>query len=249
LTWSHFRALIRLPDEPAIRRFMRLAQQHDWTTRQLIRAIEAEHGDGALTADLTAFADKPLRARFGQLLTYRVRADPLDPAHPLGLDLGFSQMWVPPALPGMPDLDGMKPGSTVTLHTDASGHTRAALRTDRPRLWTYVARVRKVVDGDTLDVVADLGCGHRAFPRLRLRGIDTPELYTSRGRTARSFVEDAIAQVDFVVITTWRTDSYGRYLADVKYLLGEPDPQVVLSKGVYLNRALLQEELAERYLD
>ena len=55
--------------------------------------------------------------------------------------------------------------------------------------------------------------------------------------------------VDFAIVTTWRTDTYGRYLADLKYLNGEPDPQTVLAEGTYLNRQLLDVSLAVRYLD
>ena len=39
-----------------------------------------------------------------------------------------------------------------------------------------------------------------------------------------------------------------RYLADLRYLPGEPDPQVVLKKGRYLNRELLDKRLARRYV-
>ena len=38
-----------------------------------------------------------------------------------------------------------------------------------------------------------------------------------------------------------------RYIADVFYLPGESDPQVVLRNGVFLNRELLEERLATRY--
>ena len=113
-------------------------------------------------------------------------------------------------------------------------------------MWTYVARVQRVVDGDTLAAVADLRLGHRAYPRLRLRGIDTPEVYTQAGRRAKDVVISVLAQVDFVVIATRRTDIYGRYLADVKYLPGA-EPQTVLERGTYLNRQLLDEDLARRY--
>ena len=33
-----------------------------------------------------------------------------------------------------------------------------------PRLWTYIPRVLRVVDGDTLDVTVDLGMGATAPP-------------------------------------------------------------------------------------
>lgn len=117
-----------------------------------------------------------------------------------------------------------------------------------PGLWTYVARVLRIIDGDTLDVVVDLGLGHRAFPRLRLCGIDTPELYTRAGRQARDFVERALTDSPAVVISTSRTDTYGRYLADVKYLRHEASSTLILAKGIYLNAQLLREKLATHYL-
>ena len=45
--------------------------------------------------------------------------------------------------------------------------------------------------------------------------------------------------VDFVVISTARAGKFGRYIADVFYLPGESDPEVVLRKGVFLNREIL----------
>ena len=121
-------------------------------------------------------------------------------------------------------------------------------RPPRTRRYTYLAWVHRVVDGDTLIAVVDLGLGLRTGPRrLRLRGIDCPELTTLAGRTARTFVQKALAPVGFVVLTTHRTDAYGRYLVDVRYLPGESDPEVVRRRGVYLNRQLLDERLARRY--
>ena len=94
----------------------------------------------------------------------------------------------------------------------------------------------------------DLGLGHRAAPRLRLRGIDCPEPYTQAGQQAAAFVRQALPSASLVVITTRRTDIYGRYLADLKYLPGATDPRAVLADGTYLNRQLLDESLAVRYL-
>ena len=121
-------------------------------------------------------------------------------------------------------------------------------RAANTRRYTYRAWVQRVIDGDTLIVIVDLGLGHQTRPiRLRLRGIDCPELSTLAGRTARDFVREALAPAPFIVITTHRTDAYGRYLADVRYLAGEADAEVVLARGVYLNRQLLEEHLARRY--
>jgi endonuclease YncB( thermonuclease family) len=93
----------------------------------------------------------------------------------------------------------------------------------------------------------DLGFHLRTTQRLRLRGIDTPELRYPAGERAREYVRHTLADVDFVVLGTARTDRYGRYLADVFYLPGEADPHVVAADGVFLNRQLIEEGLAVRY--
>lgn len=49
-------------------------------------------------------------------------------------------------------------------------------------------------------------------------------------------------------VATRRTDTYGRYLADLKYLPGETDPHVVLAQGIFLNQRLLDVELAVPYV-
>ena len=241
LGWSHYRALLRLPADQ-LTHYERLADTEGWTVRQLKRAIELA---GVVQADDgLAPPAEPLHPRFGQPYTYRVLSDPFDPDAPNAMDLGFHQLWVPPALPGF---ETAVSGDHVTLEL-AEGDTIARVHTDRPVLWTYVARVLRVVDGDTLDVVVDLGLGHRAFPRLRLRGIDTAELYTQGGRQARTFVEETLAPCPIVVIATRRTDTYGRYLADVKYKAGTSDPSLILDQGTYLNGQLLKHRLASRYL-
>ena len=47
-------------------------------------------------------------------------------------------------------------------------------------MWTYRAKVIRVVDGDTVDVDIDLGFGiWQKNERVRIMGIDTPESRTS----------------------------------------------------------------------
>ena len=51
-------------------------------------------------------------------------------------------------------------------------------------MWTYRCKLKKVIDGDTVDVDIDLGFGiWQMNERVRIMGIDTPEssclLYTS----------------------------------------------------------------------
>ena len=122
-------------------------------------------------------------------------------------------------------------------------------RAGQERLYTYRAVVEEVIDGDTLRTRVD--CGFRAWTRqkLRLRGIDAPELSTLAGQRTRDFVAQALSEVPFVVLTTTKPDKYDRYLSDVFYRPGETDPQDVLEKGIFLNQQLLDQGLAVRFTE
>lgn len=142
----------------------------------------------------------------------------------------------------------------ATASSSAPGNIAVAPRATPLPSWppedsntTRVAEVDRVIDGDSIHVNVHCGFGHERLETLRLRAIDTPELSTRAGQRARQFVTDELADVDFVVITTTRRDNYRRYLAEIFYLPGESDPEVVLRKGVFLNRRLLEERLAIRY--
>lgn len=85
--------------------------------------------------------------------------------------------------------------------------------------------------------------------KLRLRGIDCPELDTEEGRRAKRFVESRLKGCEFIVVKTYKdtTDKYDRYLADIFYAAGAGDPSLVAREGKYLNQELLDEKLACAY--
>jgi len=88
--------------------------------------------------------------------------------------------------------------------------------------FTYLATVRRVVDGDTIDFDVDLGFGVGARIRTRIVGVDAPETRRGdpaereRGRQATAFVEQFVLEFgpDFV-IKTRKADGFGRWLAEV----------------------------------
>ena len=91
-------------------------------------------------------------------------------------------------------------------------------------MYEYACKVERVVDGDTVDVVLDLGFDILHKCRVRLYGIDTPESRTrnldekARGKMAGAFLKDAIDSGKKVVIQTKLKDSkgkFGRVLGDV----------------------------------
>jgi len=87
----------------------------------------------------------------------------------------------------------------------------------------YSARVLKVIDGDTLDVMIDLGFNIHHKARVRLYGVNTPESRTKDlaekelGLKAKSFTSDWATRHSNVFINTiaGKDDKYGRILAMV----------------------------------
>lgn len=112
---------------------------------------------------------------------------------------------------------------------------------------TYVrkATVRRIIDGDTIEVLVD--CGFRRFSveTLRILGVDTPEVRGAskqEGLISKAFVAETIPVGSEVVLKSQKSDSFGRWLAEVFY---------EESEGVYLNLAevLIEKGLGIVYED
>ena len=97
----------------------------------------------------------------------------------------------------------------------SDGGVRKVDNATKDQLFTYAATVRKIVDGDTLTVALAVAPGFTHQLKLRLRGIDCPEIATAAGRAAKAFVDDLLRPGDEVIISTTKPDKYDRYLADV----------------------------------
>ncbi|MBU1864174.1 MAG: thermonuclease family protein [Candidatus Omnitrophica bacterium] len=115
--------------------------------------------------------------------------------------------------------------------------------TEEPFL--YKAAIERVVDGDTIILNIDLGFDVWRRQRIRLRGIDTPELDTPEGKQAMEFVLKELRQVARVCIRTYKVDIYGRYVCDLFYLLGVNDKGRIFREGKFLNQELVNNGLAE----
>lgn len=111
----------------------------------------------------------------------------------------------------------------------------------------YVKEVTNVVDGDTIDVIIDLGFDISFSSRVRLAGIDTPESRTSDkaekalGLEAKEYLKKSIKAAKTVVIKTEKMDSsekYGRILGWV-YLDGS---------GNSINNEMIEKGYAWGYL-
>ena len=85
-------------------------------------------------------------------------------------------------------------------------------------MYTYRGEVKAVIDADTIDVLVDLGFGVHTMQRLRLYGIDAPEMKTEAGKIAKEYVKSVLLGGDafkYVYVRTLKDkkDKYGRKLA------------------------------------
>ncbi len=108
-------------------------------------------------------------------------------------------------------------------------------------MYQYKAKIINVVDGDTVDAEVDLGFTVWVKVRFRLYGIDTPEvnsknpLERQKAQEAKQFVEERLLN-QTRIIQTYKTDKYGRWLAEI-----------FIDGDLSINEALLNEGLASDY--
>jgi endonuclease YncB( thermonuclease family) len=107
-----------------------------------------------------------------------------------------------------------------------------------------------VVDGDTLWMKIHLGPRQWVKEKLRLRGLDCPEMDTPEGKAAKRFVETLVAGAKSVTITTFKPDKWDRYLADVFLAMdgegGRAQQDCAPTGEIFLNNALLANGHAVR---
>ncbi len=251
LGWNRCRLLCQVDDEPQRAALTAQARKHDWASGEIQRRVrELNAARNVRSSGAEGLADKTAAAPTADLLTpkrglvgrYRVIA--LDDG--LGLDLGFKLCRpLPPA-----QARHRTAGETVAV--DAEGGVSAVADGKSTELFTYAATVRRVIDGDTLEVALALP-GVVLRQKLRLRGLDCPEIDTPEGKTAKRRVEALVAAAKSVTVHTTKPDKYDRYLADV-FLELAPGSDSQLSSlnsqppegPLFLNNHLLATGLAER---
>ncbi len=199
------------------------------STRQLEALVRERLGKAPRT-----FAwDRPA----GELFSFRVRRTiaGFPTAHPV-LDLGFALYF----RPDCPELDSFADDETVLSVKDSvSGSYRLTAGADPGARHLYAAQVMRVIDGDTFLAFIDCGFGMIVRQRLRLRRVDAPELHERGGKEARAFVEARLRPRQVVVLRTFRTDKYDRYVCDVWYGKAGADAARVVREGVLLNEEMV----------
>ncbi|HWA86900.1 MAG TPA: DUF1016 N-terminal domain-containing protein [Opitutus sp.] len=262
LGWGHYRLLIQIDDGARRKTIETEAIRKHWTTRDLETRVRAFNAVALAPAD-------PAPAQPAELLTPRRGTPGLHPIVDLGdglaIDLGFKFYRRLDATSKLrpDDIVQFDPSASPKTASTAASKVAAATTTD---LFTYAATVRKIVDGDTLDIALAIAPGFEHQLKLRLRGLDCPEMSTAAGRAAKAFVDALIGVGDTVIVSTTKPDKYDRYLADVfvggnfsqlsanDSQLKSPSQLSTLksqpgadSIAVFLNNALLESGHAIRY--
>lgn len=227
LSWNHFRNLITVSNPEDRLLLTDLAIRKNWSTRQLEEKIRRKQG-AALIADARFPLKKraaEFKSRRGTLSTYRLVQKKV-----LKVDLGFSTFIELPR----PAQKKYRDGDIVTVEGRPSKKRRIVKKGAEAQsdLYTYRAEITKVIDADTQWAELDLDFGVSIVQKLRLRGIDSPELITVDGQTAKRFVAKQIKNAREIIVTTTKPDKYDRYLSDLWL------------DGVNLNQLLLQKGLA-----
>lgn len=245
LGWSHYRVLLDVADKSERRAFEIAARKNHWIAEELERrirvhnAIDVTPGKDATDAAPKP-AHKPLVPQRGATGVYRVATVEGKRV----VDLGFAEYF---------DLSDEQTGEFkdgTLVHLDGSGRVTLAEGATKADLFNYRVELIRVVDGDTLWVRIYLRPRQWVKQKLRLRGLDCPEMSTPEGKAAKRFVDALLAKTVSITINTTKPDKYDRYLADV-FLEGDFSQLSALNSQpseapLFLNNALLENGQAMR---
>ena len=112
----------------------------------------------------------------------------------------------------------------------------------RKPVYIYKAKCKRVIDGDTFDAIVDVGFYISVHQRIRLKGVDAPEIFGvsknsreyKQGIRAKKYLEWRFFENNNeCILETHRTGKYGRWIAVVW----------LQDSNVSLNQELLDKKL------
>jgi len=106
-------------------------------------------------------------------------------------------------------------------------------------MYEYKAKIIDVYDGDTFTFEVDLGFSIKVTEKIRLAGINTPEVRGKekiKGYEVRDYVSSLILNKD-VTIKVYKKGKFGRYVAEV-----------ILEDGTDLTKLLLDKQMGKEFM-
>ncbi len=126
------------------------------------------------------------------------------------------------------------------------GGKLAEPKLERPTNPSFVFKARdlRVIDGDTIEALVDLGFHSLTEQRLRLAQIDAPEIRTKEGRLARNFLIETITPAKTIVLKTIKADLHGRYVAHLFCSSAETSIDECFETGLHINDLMVRQKHA-----
>ena len=243
LSRTHYQLLCQVPDASRREALLRETIKNGWTSDDLRPRVRTTNAVAIALRDrdsrgvaVTPPKIELLQPNRGTPGRHRIIAR----GEGMAVDLGFKLYWPLAA----DQARRLGKGDIVRITEDDSLQRVAGA--SKAELFTYAATLLRVVDGDTLVVELEVSPGVFIEQKLRLRGLDCPELKTSAGKAAKRFVDALVSRATAVVINTSKPDKYDRYLADV-FLTTEAAAKGSGEAGeIFLNNHLLENGQAVR---
>lgn len=110
--------------------------------------------------------------------------------------------------------------------------------------YTFLARLIRVVDGDTVILEVELGFYVKATVTIRLAGINCPPITTPKGKRAQRFVYDRLIK-SLIVVESRKKDHHGRYVGYIYYHRYKRTYIDIMRTGKVINKELVKKGLAE----
>ncbi len=240
LNWSHYRLLAGIKSEDRRQYLEDLTKSEHLSAEQLRNKIKKVRKPVKKESEVSLVKIEKLKVTRGKLFCYKLIT--VAELEAVCIDCGFGIFH---------QLNSDTPVGVNVVETIKKGEEflvqKSTARTIN--LNAYKGYLRKVVDGDTIHVVLDLGFKIFHEEVLRLRQINAPEISTVAGKKSSLELKKILQDLPFLIVKTHATDIYGRYLADVFLpdATGKMSEVEVVENGEYLSQTLLDRKLAVKY--
>jgi hypothetical protein len=204
LNWSHYQSLMGIKDKKSRRYFTNTAIKDNLSARDLVLRIKnLKNNTQKNSLEIT----QPSAPVLNKLFCYYLVEFKYSPKT-IYADCGFNVF--------KKIKTKIELGSVVeSIKSDSDNYSFQQIILLNKKTHTYKAYLQRVVDGDTIRVIIDLGFGIFHKEILRLKQVYAAENHTKEGLIATKKLTNLLQGASFLIIKTSKIDIYGRYVADV----------------------------------
>ncbi len=229
-TWSHIRVLLSVSDKQARQQFEAKIIAENLSSRELQKLVKNDKSQPKIPVK-TTLADSR-----GKPYVYKLKKVQKS----IMVDLGF-RFYIKNQFPDA------KIDSLIQIEKNNDKYSYTNIGKGKAPHYIYKAYVIEIIDGDTLWVNIDLGFDNWTTQKIRLMGINTKDIETPEGKTAKEYMESRLKGCKFIAIKTYWRDKFTRYLVNIFYKKRETDLYKIAETGKFLNQELLDTGLAVKY--